>query len=325
MENKNTKIISFLTAYMQKWIKPAIQQVLEYCNKFFEKFIKNRGEPKIIGLLTARGAEDWIEPAIKQALEYCDEVIVSVGSYIPALKKIEDPTYEICKKYSGITLLNYSTSKKDIDRGRCDILNGMLKKSRLYSVGNWIWILDVDEFYSESAYKEIKSAIKSNNYNYITVEGKFFLINMQRFLKGSHDRLFKIRPLHILPWYRFKPVQHWSGKFRKVYTLPQEDGIFHYSMLTDLHIRKARWEDVYPDSKQIRWLNKIYRDYDLDSENYWIEKNFELSGIRSCWFNKDFQPDENGRLFKYEGKHPKFIEETELPKIPDFRKKYGFK
>jgi len=205
-----------------------------------------------------------------------------------------------------------------------ETLNEMLKKSRLYSVGNWIWILDVDEFYPKSAYRKIKSAIKSNNYDYITVEEKLFFINMQHFLKGSHAKLFKIRPLHMLPFYRFKPVQHWSGKFRKNYILSQEDGMFHYSLLTNPHIRKVRWENEYPDSKQTRWLDKIYRNYDLDNEDYWIEKNFKLSGIKSPWFSEEFQPDENGRLFKYEGQHPKFIEETELPKIPDFRKKYRF-
>jgi len=37
-----------------------------------------------------------------------------------------------------------------------------------------------------------------------------------------------------------------------------------------------------------------------------------------------FQSNIEGKLFKYNGKHPKFIENSNLTKIEDFRKHYGF-
>ena len=54
---------------------------------------------KLVGLITAWGAEPFIEPAIKQGLEYCDELVVSVSANHPTYNRFADNTMEICQKY----------------------------------------------------------------------------------------------------------------------------------------------------------------------------------------------------------------------------------
>jgi len=93
-------------------------------------------------------------------------------------------------------------------------------------------------------------------------------------------------------------------------------------------MRRVQWENEYKDkdqTKKTNWLDLIYRNYDLNNEEYWIQKNFKLTGVKSPWFDHNFLPDHNGRLFPYTGKHPKFIEETGLPEISDFRQRYNFR
>ena len=72
---------------------------------------------KLIGLITAWGAEPFIEPAIKQGLEYCDELVVSVSANHPSFNIYADNTMQICQKYKnkiklikGISSTNHPSS-----------------------------------------------------------------------------------------------------------------------------------------------------------------------------------------------------------------------
>lgn len=267
---------------------------------------------KVIGLVTAWSSELWIEPALKQAIEYCDEVIVSVACYNNKLMRFKDDTYSICKRYSEkITLLDLPNGTN-----RTTMLNKMLISSKLFDIGNWVWLLDVDEFYGVDAYNKIKCVIDSGNYNFIKVEEKFFLIDMRHYLTGSHMRLMRIGS----PNDKYKPTNNWTGKKDPLYTLPRKNGMFHYSMLTNTEIHKTRWS-TFPSRK--RWLDEIYYKYDLENEDYWINENFKRFGIKSPWFSAGFLPNSEGKLFKYFGDHSKFVKEFGLIKIEDFRKYYN--
>jgi len=274
---------------------------------------------KIIGLLAAWGAEDWVRPAIKQALEYCDEVMVVVTAWTPELKKFKDGTLNICKEYRDLRLLDYDPHKTRTTHAVCATFNHMLKNSRLFTLGNWVWILDADEFYADSAHRKIRSVVEDGRYDWIKIESRFFYINMQHYLKGWNNRLFRVENIEN----GFKPTNIWSRPARNIYTLPRKTGMFHYSMLTDTRRHRVRWHVTYhsagPQWDRIKWLDEIYPKYDLEDEEYWIEENFKMFGIRSPWFNRGLTPNEEGGLFKYEGGHPKFIEEAGLHKVKDFR------
>lgn len=274
---------------------------------------------KIMGLLTAWGAERWIRPAIEQALEYCDEVVVVISSFVPELDQFVDKTLDICNRYENIKLLDYRTDKKVISEAVADTLNYMLKSSALYKPGNWAWILDVDEFYADSAHARIRAVVDSGQYNQISVESKFFYINMQHYLNEDGDRLFRIDAEGEC----FVPTNKWSVPKRQVFLLPRDDGMFHYGLLASANMYRIKWQVEYKNKRQadkIQWIEEIYPSYDLENEDYWIEENRKLFGIRSPWFNTGFLPNTDGRLYRYSGKHPKFIDSTNLTGIEDFRK-----
>lgn len=281
---------------------------------------------KIIGIMKAWGAEDWIRPAIRQALEYCDEVAVIVAPFHQTLERFADSTYDICREYRDIRLIDFKTSKQYIGPATAETLNHMLQTSPLHAVGNWIWILDVDEFYTERTYKEIKSVIASNQYNWIGARTKIFYINMQYYLETiatwHYWRLIKIEDTG----YRFKPAQNWSQPLERPHLLSRRNEMYHYNLLTNMDMRLAWWRIelapgiTYPT--KINWLKEIYLKYDLKNEDYWVIENLKLNGIKSPWLSVGWVPDENGKLLKYESRHPKFIEEAGLPKIGDFREYY---
>lgn len=285
----------------------------------------------LIGLMTAWNAEDFIEPCIKQAIEYCDEVIVCISPHSEAMKAFEDKTEEIALAYRNkVNILRLVTKigdKSFHSSTKAGILNNMLTKSKLFEVGNWIFILDVDEFFPHATIENAKILIENDICDQIGFDELYFYINMQSCLLGNHNRLFKIKEKNMDEKFRFFPTQFWNGSEKLVNIPITHGGMFHYGMLTNPWAKKVFWETEYPGGKQgtkTLWLDKIYRNYDLQNQEYWVEENRNLFGIRSPWFADNFTPDENGILFRFEGKHPWAIEDTGLEKIEDFRKRYNY-
>lgn len=276
---------------------------------------------KIIGIITAWGNEDWIEAAIKQGLNLCDELHVCVTAHSDRMLKYEDETYNIVKRYeSEIKLLEYNKRSFHAPT-KADILNTCMLSSEYFKEGNWIWILDVDEFYLEDVLPFIKKVISADICDKMHVEARFFYINTKHYLRSEHDRLFRINDRSN----KFFPTQQWPHA-TKVLTIPLDFGMFHYSMLMSPYFKMDFWKSEYLGNVQnhkTEWLDKIYRNYDLNNEEYWLGENKELSGNYGPWISDAFVPDKDGTLFRYSGKHPKWISKSLLD-VRDFREYWEF-
>uniref|UniRef100_A0A6H1ZL59 Putative glycosyltransferase n=1 Tax=viral metagenome TaxID=1070528 RepID=A0A6H1ZL59_9ZZZZ len=282
---------------------------------------------KLLGLIVAWNTVDFIELAIKQALSVCDEVHVCIAPHSTALEKYDDGTYDIAKKYEKdvIWLDWYSRSNHATEKSK--ILNTMLHNSKIYEVDNWIWTCDADEFFDDSFLVNLKGFLMygMENCGKLLVNERYYYINMQNYLYGEHFRFFRINDYNINSTSRFYPTQNWTyiGKHKKMESVVMS----HYGMLTNPHSKLDFWKTEYYGKDQLvktRWLNEIYRNYDLSNQEYWVNRNKELFGIRSPWFSDSFRPTEWGILFNDEIQHPKLIEESGLTRIKDFRIKYNF-
>jgi hypothetical protein len=291
---------------------------------------------KIIGLMTAWGTEEWIEAAMKQAVTYCDEVLCWVAPHTKEMDKYEDATYQIAKSFDdgkNIRVFNdLPDSRLCHALVKADILNAMLDVSRNYEEGNWVWTLDVDEFYPSDTVVQIFRAIQDEKVERIQMVEKFFYINGKHYLVGDHFRLFKIQQCNLARKRRFFPTQNWLYPNNVVYTIPIY-GMFHYSMLLDPWAKIDFWKTQYTNEeakrrvleKHLTWIHKIYPFYDLEDEHLWLKKNFELFGIYSPWFNANIKPAEDGRLYVFNEQHPKFVRDLDILAIDDIREKFNFK
>lgn len=294
---------------------------------------------KIIGLIGAHYAEDFIGPSIEQALHVCDEVIVSVGAHTPALAELHDETMNIAKSFGDRITLVPCVNDGFITTGKAKTLNNMLAASKgLYVPGNWVFMLDVDEFYFDETIQEARDIIDTDpNVDTIDFPAKFFFINMKRYLHSQHLRLFKIKDMTC----KFKPTCNWTGiqNRRSVERDTGTKGMFHYSVLTPDEYKERQWKTEYKGGPTTRtfeqqkrkwdWLNYTYRPFELDNEAYWTDRNVEQFGYegmgRTPWYNHGFKPDHEGNLFVYDGPHPSVIEAAGLPLIEDFRAHHAAK
>ena len=284
--------------------------------------------PKIIGLICAWGCENWIKYSIQQALEYCDDVFVNISAHSSILNKYEDSTYNVTKGFGkDINLIDLTFEQSNHAVIKSSILNYMSNLSEHFKVGNWIWILDFDEFYVKDGYNTIKDIMKYTDFNEISVEDYYFYINMSKYLKGDHPRLFKIEDINMNPSYRFYPTQNWPSHNKKQCTLVREIGMRHYGMLMNPNMKLDMWKTEYPGKTQdnkTKWIDYIYRNYDLNNEDYWILENEKLFGIKSPWFSNSYVPNKDGKLFVYTGEIPTVLKDSGFDKINDFRKTYNF-
>ncbi len=279
---------------------------------------------KTIGMLIAWCAKDFIGPALKQAVEYCDEVHVCVAPHSESMRRFDDGTKDIAYLFASgnnkVKWLEWNSTNFHATT-KANILNTMLQNSKYAKPGNWIWILDVDEFYPEKTYLQAKD-IMASGFDQVIFEEWYFYINMGYCLKGEHIRLFQIKRKDNV----FQPTQRWVYATNPIttdrYTMP----MFHYGMLTDPNAKVKFWGTEYPGKKQdnkVRWLKEIYRNYNTEDEMFWVELNHEKFGIMSPWFSDSFTPKSDGTLYSYHGLHPEFIGD-ELLVETDFRTRHNF-
>jgi len=204
----------------------------------------------------------------------------------------------------------------------------MLSRSENYEVGNWIFVLDADEFYKQEIINKIKSIIEENKYTDITFRDYYFFINTNRYLVGEHQRLFRINEENLINGNVFFPTQNWYCTKKESVMLGsiKNPTMFHYGLLTNPFSKLDFWLTEYPNnpqSKKVNWLDKIYRNYNFNNEEQYIKLNKELSGINSCWFNDGYIADKDGKPFEFKDKHPDIIPKYILEE-EDWRKKFNF-
>jgi len=270
---------------------------------------------KFIGLVTAWGCDRWISKAIEQALNICDEVIVSVGPHSNVMKQFEDNTLNICESYGDKIKMVPVVFKSFHGDTKAATMNRMLEYSSLFDIGNWIWLLDADEFYFPEDVKIIKETAKTEKYNFIYTNELFFYVNMKRYLKSMRGRVWRIENKNE----RFYPTNNWTGKRDKKIVVGKK-GMFHYSLLFNPYAKIKFWETEYNkrQDKKVRWMKEIYMNYDFSNEDFWVSKNVDIVGEKTPLLGGDIKPDENGRCYIYKGKHPPLIEQSDFVKNKRF-------
>jgi len=243
---------------------------------------------KFIGLICAWGVENWIELAITQALSFCDEVIVSVGAHCEGVKKYEDKTLEICKSFGDKIKLVGVEYTGQHNTTKAYTMNAMLKSSEIFDVGNWVFLLDVDEFYHKTDIENLKTKIE--DYNSVMVCSKIFIRGMKQYVKGEHYRMWKITNKDC----DFRPTNRWTGETNPQYK--SEHIMFHYTFLLDPNMKMDFWKEEYAGKAQnekVDWMKNVY-----------------LKDVKFTLGPHDFGYGET--LYELQGKHPDIIEKSKL-------------
>tara|TARA_B100000900_G_C20424245_1_gene652242 strand:+ start:18 stop:875 length:858 start_codon:yes stop_codon:yes gene_type:complete len=282
---------------------------------------------KIIGLLCAYGKKDWVNPSLNQALNICDEVIINVGLRTPKLKILEDETLNEIKKFhnSKIKLFQYEPEVATAQMGGILQLKHMLKNSNFYKYDNWVWMLDLDEFYKKEFIEEVNDVINNQKIDWIKNKDYMFFINKDLYLRGKtyRIRLYRIKLINLLSNFSFRNQFRLWGEIRDKKTYIAKNICYHYSFLTSNLYREKVWENEYADNTndiKLKWFNEFYKNYEINNPEKYINENYKRFNIKSVWYNNNYEADRNGDFFKFNDQHPSFFKNSKLFDIEDFRK-----
>jgi hypothetical protein len=259
---------------------------------------------KFIGLICAWAVEDWIELSIIQALSFCDEVIVSVGAHCEGLKKYEDRTLEICESFGDkIKLIDVDYTGRH-STTKAKTMTRMLQSSKFNEIGNYVFLLDADEFYHESDVIKLKETLLFGNYNSAIIKSKIFFINMENYVEGDHFRIWKITNDDC----GFQPTNRWTGLMNPQFK--SEQIMFHYTFLLNPYSKMDFWREEYGSNQDVKvnWMENVYLKYDPNNP------------AKNPLGPHDFGYDNT--LMKFSDKHPKLIENSKFINVKDFRTLY---
>ena len=281
---------------------------------------------KLVGLITAWCAEPFIEPAIKQALEYCDEVVVSVGVHQPNFRRFEDGTMDIVQKYKNdIKIVDTVPPQQNLIGSRGGTIAKMLTDTGNNKAGNWICILDCDEFYFPEDIDVAKQIIKEDKHLRIETPEKVFVVDTKHYATHQRNRFKKL----IKDNTSFRNNEIGYEKANKPFRINDAKGMHHYTFLINPWFQREKWRSEYGNPnhgnqpKKWGWLDNVYMDLDLNDQQKSIDKCKQLgygNSVLGLFFQGGCRPD--GTLYDFDGVHPPFIEESGLTEIEDFRKIY---
>lgn len=222
--------------------------------------------PKITSNTIVKNGEDFIEMCLNSILPYVETAIVSID------KSSTDKTTEI------LTRMAAKNKKIELDffevdnfRQLTSIRNQQLRKSK----GDWIWIVDDDEYYMEKDLKVLMNELDNTDKDAVAVFRWFILPDNRchtKISKGVIERLF-----------RNKPTMEWRGKFQFECVYDGKDRMwikFNDNVLRSkadyLHfsyLKKSSWRkdnkirEYYDYSKCDKVFPKL-PDYIINDENY---------------------------------------------------------
>ena len=177
---------------------------------------------KISGVIIAKNEEDMIEEAL-ESISFCDELIVIDNNS-------KDKTSELAEKIGAKV---YKTDTNDFS----ELRNLGIKKAEI----EWILYLDADERIDGQLQKEIKNALKSNDYS------SYFLKRKNYYL-GKNEWPYIEK---ILRLFKKDSLEGWIGKIHESPKISGKSGnlngfILHFTHrdLESMVFKTASWSTI---------------------------------------------------------------------------------
>lgn len=282
---------------------------------------------RTIGLFTGWACKQWIVPAIKNHMKIVDELHCMIAPHNELFAKLDDGSYELARDafVNEKRVHFYKPPDKSIkgccDRTKCIFLNHMRNEAKTEN-GDIIIICDSDEFYDDNAVATIRDKFDGPKWHVLDFQARYFAVNMHWYLnQPGLRRMFRVRSKPNLPPFHFKPTQRPVPGPDEVQPLLEKCPMFHYSLLTPIRYKLIHWgteRGVNP--KKLEWLEHIYAKWNPLNPELCEELSKKNPCTNQFYVNGDMEnPPHTPYLHRYDGPHPKEIEEAGLPNIKDFR------
>jgi len=257
---------------------------------------------RILVVMAAFNEVDYIDKNLRTLLPYVDKIAVSTTNHLTGYNSTdgteeklhyfidsEDKEHKIIYRNPKESE-NYSSASSIYDRNE-GILKTNLMNMMEPEEGDWIWIVDADEFYSEWQLERLRSryllehqALQYNKHC-LMVSAMVFAYNINNFYFSRHGRFFRYKKNSY-----FSSVNHftWEGG-EPVYgdkygwdIPPSYLNMYHMRYVRST-IDRLRNRYIYRQDKagmrKLKWFDEVYMHYPINHIEA-MKRNEELCGAR---------------------------------------------
>ncbi len=255
---------------------------------------------RILVVMSAYNEQDFIVKNISTLYNYVDKIAVSTTNYITG-ENSTDKTYALVSEFKHNKDPNNKILIRDSNLGDTalavyDYIEGYIKTELMNMMepedGDWIWVVDADEFYSEHHLEMLRSRYilghEALNYDKhcIQVPAMVFAYNVNRFYWARHGRFFRYKKgsyfssVNHFTWPNGETV--YSNKYNWDLS-PMYMYMFHCRYIRGT-VKRLRDRYVYRQdeagTRKLKWFDEVFMQYPKDQEKA-LDANEKLCGKRS--------------------------------------------
>lgn len=252
---------------------------------------------RILVIMSAYNEVDFLVKNIQTLYPYVDSIAVSMTNHITG-ELSDDGTVESLIDFNDKDFKIKIRQRGNLDEYfnrniHYDIMEGAIKTELMNMLepedGDWIWVIDADEFYSEFSLERLRSRYLLNhdalNYNKhcLMVSAMVFAYDTHHFYYSRHGRLFRYKKGSY-----FKSVNHYTlANGEPIYgdkygwdISPMYMVMYHMRYVRE-NLDRLRNRYVYRQDKAGRsklvWFDEVFMKYPSNSELA-LQKNKYLFG-----------------------------------------------
>lgn len=278
-----------------------------------------RIEMKIHVVYNAYNEVALVERSLKTIYPYVDSIAIADVMHSDGKTVSNDGTHEkimsfINDRSGGDTKLYYR-QPKELNHGykrNQGIIKAELMNFCDPQDGDWIWIVEADEFYDERSLKQLRSryilnhqALKHDK-RWISVTFLNFAHDLHHAFFGWSARFFRYKhgaSFEICNKFMWGNQLVYDDRYR--FEMPPQYMVcYHLKYVKPVDRLRQRY--LFPNnpsvSSKIKWFDNVYMKW-LDDKEVAYKYNREVLG------NDGFDTGMSGELFEYGGVYPKYVED----------------
>jgi len=274
---------------------------------------------KVHVIYNAYNEVDLVDRSLKTIYPYVDSIAIADVMHSDGKTVSDDGTHEKIMQFmkehkDGNTKLFYREPKElnsDYKRNQ-GIIKAQLMDMCKPSEGDWIWIVEADEFYHEDSLKQLKSryilnhqALKHDR-RWISVTMLNFAYDLHHCFFGWSGRFFRYKNgsgFEVCNKFMWGSEIIYNDKYR--WELPPQYMVcYHLKYVKPIDRLRQRYQ--FPKNPAVvgkmEWFNNVYVRYLKDPEAAYRYNKEKLG-------NDGFDTGMSGKLFEYGGIYPKYLED----------------
>ena len=257
---------------------------------------------------------DLVDKSLNNILPYVDSIAISDVMHSDGCTVSNDGTHEKIMSFishNKHNKCNIYYRKPNQLNGDYKVNQGAIKAELMYMCnptdGDWIWVVEADEFYHEDSLEQLRSRYILNHQalqfdkRWISVTMLNFAYDLHHCFFGWSARFFRFKHpsgFEICNKFMWGNEIIYNDKYR--WELPPQYMVcYHLKYVKPFDRLKQRY--TFPKnpaaSKKLDWFNNVYSKWKYDNDGAY-KYNREVLG------NPGFDTGMSGKLFTYDGLYP---------------------